>query len=770
MEVKEINNIIPVELYRFISQYYDPATADYVMGVMGLQKADLAGIDLSYETFCNILQYLHKMSGDKQICYNAGRFFQKNRLFSNLTIPSVRFSLKVAFYKIADILKEFFPGLNFSIRFIHTKSFILEVDTNNPPGTRDYFFSEFLRGIISSLPNYWNIPSAEVKVQSYSFSIEEILDLLDLPYKKEHNTYSIYDQVVALEKETQGKGDGKNLESTTIQVVPDDLYIKDIFIRKNTILNSASLSMRVRWEYINLKKLFIPPGLFLVGLILFFYFLAQKTFPEPLLISFFLLYGTVLALIYTLFKSRSLKKLYWKIEDSLSKELSQQKNAIDNAIHSAFTRMRSIENLTEITKRIIYEKDISTLVDNIRKLTARALNADRATVFIHDREKKELYAGAGLSEEKKEIRFPEDAGIAGQVFKLRKIVNVRDAYNNPLFNKDVDKKTGFKTDTMLGAPLLDLEKNIIGVIQVLNKRDGQFESLDEQVLETLSTYIAIALKDTLTIRQLERRGIDPEMLEGLSSIIKYLFDRYNTVKNTFTKMEIPEAGAISPMIEDIYTILDKLQFLFAEDYQVKKEAVSINDIADIFTSYISENKGASEIQYENLVSVPKEIQFLLDKELLKKAAFPILENSLESLGQGGVIKTVIYNYIDLPTSIAHNFSLIDILSDYNAYGEENSARFIDFLKSRKPLLESDLKRIEDSIKEYIAFVFFDSGSSIDQEIKVKIFNPFFSAKKRFGLGLAISKTAVKRMGGRIEEPEGEGQGNRIRMLIPKITG
>ena len=221
---------------------------------------------------------------------------------------------------------------------------------------------------------------------------------------------------------------------------------------------------------------------------------------------------------------------------------------------------------------------------------------------------------------------------------------------------------------------------------------------------------------------------------------------------------------------ELLLILDKLQFLFAEDYQVKKEAVSINDIADIFTSYISENKGASEIQYENLVSVPKEIQFLLDKELLKKAAFPILENSLESLGQGGVIKTVIYNYIDLPTSIAHNFSLIDILSDYNAYGEENSARFIDFLKSRKPLLESDLKRIEDSIKEYIAFVFFDSGSSIDQEIKVKIFNPFFSAKKRFGLGLAISKTAVKRMGGRIEEPEGEGQGNRIRMLIPKITG
>jgi len=92
---------------------------------------------------------------------------------------------------------------------------------------------------------------------------------------------------------------------------------------------------------------------------------------------------------------------------------------------------------------------------------------------------------------------------------------------------------------------------------------------------------------------------------------------------------------------------------------------------------------------------------------------------------------------------------------------------LDYVKSRKPLFEADLKSIDESARRFIAIDFFDSGVQIDESIKGKIFNPFFSTKNQFDLGLAISKEAAGRTGGRLEEPRAEEVGKSFRMLMPK---
>lgn len=62
---------------------------------------------------------------------------------------------------------------------------------------------------------------------------------------------------------------------------------------------------------------------------------------------------------------------------------------------------------------------------------------------------------------------------AGHVAETKDIVNIRDAYKDPRFNKDVDLKTGYKTNIILSMPICNYEGEVIGVAQIINKTNGE---------------------------------------------------------------------------------------------------------------------------------------------------------------------------------------------------------------------------------------------------------------------------------------------------------
>ena len=104
--------------------------------------------------------------------------------------------------------------------------------------------------------------------------------------------------------------------------------------------------------------------------------------------------------------------------------------------------------------------------------------------------------------------------------------------------------------------------------------------------------------------------------------------------------------------------------------------------------------------------------------------------------------------------------------DYNKYDQQNKTGFLDYVQSKKPFLESELKIIKEQLDEYIAFDFFDSGSWEKNVDSKRIFDPFFSTKNHFGLGLATAKVSARRLGGKIEGPFQKKDGKTIRVLIP----
>jgi adenylate cyclase len=119
---------------------------------------------------------------------------------------------------------------------------------------------------------------------------------------------------------------------------------------------------------------------------------------------------------------------------------------------------------------VLYE-----MLQNITLKIGELLNADRATIFLFDQEQNELWAIVAKDENGKslELRFPAQAGIAGEVATEKKVVNIPyDFYNDPRSTnaKRVDYQTGYRTYTMLAMPLIDEETGeLVAVVQLINK-------------------------------------------------------------------------------------------------------------------------------------------------------------------------------------------------------------------------------------------------------------------------------------------------------------
>jgi HD-GYP domain-containing protein (c-di-GMP phosphodiesterase class II) len=185
---------------------------------------------------------------------------------------------------------------------------------------------------------------------------------------------------------------------------------------------------------------------------------------------------------------------------------------------------REVEQLREENKRLqvllhLAENlqthlELDKLLLTTMEEVAKILNADRCTVFLLDENKNELWSIVAMGIEKgKEIRFPADKGISGHVATTGQVLNIPDAYKDPRFNPDIDKKTGYKTENMLTMPLSNAEGHILGVFQVLNKKDGPFTERDESLLTAISHIAATTI---------ENSQLYEEQVESLNSFVETL--------------------------------------------------------------------------------------------------------------------------------------------------------------------------------------------------------------------------------------------------------
>jgi adenylate cyclase len=175
-------------------------------------------------------------------------------------------------------------------------------------------------------------------------------------------------------------------------------------------------------------------------------------------------------------------------------------------------RAQLLHTLLEVMNSLNAERDLDRLLQKIMQKAVEVMDAERSTLFLVDEAKGELWSKVAQGPALKEIRVPMGAGIAGHVARSGETVNIPDAYQDPRFNPEVDRKTGYRTRTILCAPMKSREGRILGVLQVLNKRNGVFTREDEELLDAFESQAAIAVQNALLIEDIRKRARTSEIL------------------------------------------------------------------------------------------------------------------------------------------------------------------------------------------------------------------------------------------------------------------
>lgn len=171
--------------------------------------------------------------------------------------------------------------------------------------------------------------------------------------------------------------------------------------------------------------------------------------------------------------------------------------------------------LLKIGQTVAAETDIDVLLKVIAEETKAAIQADRCSVFLYDKKNNELWSKVALGMDSQEIRFPADKGLAGHVVNTGETINIKDAYQDERFNKEIDLQTGYKTKTILCMPIKNLKQEIIGAFQVLNKFNGEFSEEDEDLLVAIGSSAGIALENAqLFKKQLEMFNEQKELFDS----------------------------------------------------------------------------------------------------------------------------------------------------------------------------------------------------------------------------------------------------------------
>ncbi len=196
---------------------------------------------------------------------------------------------------------------------------------------------------------------------------------------------------------------------------------------------------------------------------------------------------------------------------------------------SALAReVRVSKALREVGVALGTTLDLDQLLELILDRITKALEAHRATLYLLDEANDELVSRIAQGQDVRSIRLKIGHGIAGYVARTGKPLHIRDAYKDPRFSPEWDMISGFRTRSILAAPMKNHLGKTIGVAQVINKKRGDFTDEDADILAALATQAAVSIDNSRLFMSVTQKNIQlldtKEQLERRVRDLKLLFD------------------------------------------------------------------------------------------------------------------------------------------------------------------------------------------------------------------------------------------------------
>ena len=405
--------------------------------------------------------------------------------------------------------------------------------------------------------------------------------------------------------------------------------------------------------------------------------------------------------------------------------------------------MEKLKKLVEISIKLSSEKNVQNLVNLIVQYSLDFLNCERATVFLIDEPNQQLYSYSGIGINQKEIRFPISTGIAGYVAKTGEILLTDDPYNNPLFNKEFDQLTGFRTRNILTVPMLNVEGKIIGVFQALNMNDNIFSEETKELSLAFASMSAVAIETARLISEQKKQY----------ELLQQAYQELKQAQETIIKQE--KFATIGQFASGIsHEIKNQLVVLMAVDF-IRKLSPDNKKILQ-YTDYILEARN-------RIISLLDEIRdFSKSKEYEKTKAdlLPLIDKTVKLCRFDNDLKKMTLKYeqpnFDKALCIINEDKIQQVLI--------NLIRNAAHASKPKSIIEVLLNEDENiwiiSIK--------DEGCGIPPENQEKVWQPFFTTKSSgTGLGLDICKKIILNHNGEIYFETEVDKGTTFFIKLPK---
>ena len=369
--------------------------------------------------------------------------------------------------------------------------------------------------------------------------------------------------------------------------------------------------------------------------------------------------------------------------------------------------LREEVQILEMSHDLAGELNLEVLLARIMRATTELLNADRSTLFLHDRASGELWSRVAEGIATKEIRIPGDAGIAGAAFSSGRTENIPDPYSDPRFNRTVDQEIGYQTASILCMPIFNKQGQRIGVTQVLNKHGGAFTAKDEGRLGAFNAQIAVALENAQLFEDvLREKNYNDAILQSTSNGIFTLDleDRVLTANDAvFQILERPSAEIISQPASELFSgsnlwlfnSLQKVGRTGEQEITVEAEletgseaTASVNASVSPLIDAMDESIGSMVVLED--ITTEKRVKSTMARYMSAEVADQLLESGEAELGGKDQLVSILFSDIRGFTTISEALGARDTVSMLNDYFEA----MVDSIMERQGVLD---KFIGDAI-------------------------------------------------------------------------
>ena len=234
-------------------------------------------------------------------------------------------------------------------------------------------------------------------------------------------------------------------------------------------------------------------------------------------------------------------------------------------------RARQLATLNDVTRQLTSTLEIEPLLQNVLESAVGILNCEAGSLFLVDDQTKELVFRVTVGPVAKDLlgqRLPAGSGIVGRAVTTRGPVIENDVKHSAGWNANTDEKTGFTTRALMAVPL-QIRDNVMGVIEVINRRDGlPFVDEDQALLTAFAGQAAVALENarlfTLTDQELAARVEELSVMQRIDRELNASLEMDRAMRITLEwamRQSAADAGLIG-MIED-----DKLHIVAQQGYE-----------------------------------------------------------------------------------------------------------------------------------------------------------------------------------------------------------